>query len=88
MSLTKLEPPNLDLPIWSYEICKTAQKLEFLNYPYELQPLPCGTRVSADPTGQRDKNRGGSFDGAATVELADGDSSGDTEDTYVIYVMR
>ena len=52
------------------------------------QPLPCGTRVSADPTGQRDKNRGGSFDGAATVELADGDSSGDTEDTYVIYVMR
>ena len=88
MSLTKLEPPNLDLPIWSYKIYKTAQKLEFLNYPYELQPLSCGTRVSADPTGQRDENRGGGFDGAATVELADGDSSGDTEDTYVIYVMR
>ena len=88
MSLTKLEPPNLDLPIWSYEIYKTTQKLEFLNYPYELQPLPCGTRVSADPTGQRDENRGGGFDGAATVELADGDSSGDAEDTYAIYVMR
>ena len=83
-----MEPPNLDLPIWSYEIYKTAQKLEFLNYPYELQPLPCGTRVSADPTGQRDENRGGGFDGAATVELADGDSFGDTEDTYAIYVMR
>ena len=53
MSLTKLEPPNLDLPTWSYEIYKTAQKLEFLNYPYELQPLPGGTRVSTDPTGQR-----------------------------------
>ena len=88
MSLTKLEPPNLDLPIWSYEIYKTAQKLEFLNYPYELQPLPGGTRVSADPTDQQDENRGGGFDGAATMELADGDSSGDTEDTYVIYVMR
>ena len=83
-----MQPPNLDLPIWSYEIYKTAQKLEFLNYPYELQPLPCGTRVSADPTGQRDENRGGGFDGAATVELADGDSSDDTEDTHVIYVMR
>ena len=34
------------------------------------------------------ENRGGGFDSAATVELADGDSSGDTEDTYVIYVMR
>ena len=88
MSLTKLEPPNLDLPIWSYKIYKTAQKLEFLNYPYELQPLPCGTRVSADPTGQWDENRGGGFDDAATVELTDGDSSGDTEDTYVTYVMR
>ena len=88
MSLTKLEPPNFDLPIWSYEIYKTAQKLEFLNYPYELQPLPCGTWVSADPTGQRDENWGGGFDGAAMVELADGDSSCDTEDTYVIYVMR
>ena len=34
------------------------------------------------------ENRGGGFDGAAMVELADGDSSGDTEDTYAIYVMR
>ena len=34
------------------------------------------------------ENRGGGFDGAATVELAVGDSSGDTEDTYAIYVMQ
>ena len=34
------------------------------------------------------ENRGGGFNGAAMVELADGDSSGDTEDTYAIYVMR
>ena len=52
------------------------------------QPLPCGTWVSVDPTRQRDENRGGGLDGAATVELADLDSSGDAEDTYAIYVMR
>ena len=52
------------------------------------QPLPCGTRVSADPTGQRQRNRGGARDSAAAVELTDGDSSGDTEDTYVTYLMR
>ena len=48
------------------------------------QPLPCGTRVSADPTRQRDKNRGGGFDGAATVELADDDSSGELDNTGVL----
>ena len=59
MSLTKLEVLNLDQPIWSYEIYKTALKLEFLNYHMNTQPLTCGTRVLADPTRQRDKNRGG-----------------------------
>jgi hypothetical protein len=44
--------------------------------------------VSADPTRQRDENRGGGFNSTAMVELTDGDSSGDTEDTYAIYVMR
>ena len=34
------------------------------------------------------ENRGDGFDGAATVELTDDDSSGDTEDTYAIYMMR
>ena len=48
------------------------------------QPLPCGTRVSADPTRQRDENRGGGFDGAATVELADGDSFGELDSTGVL----
>ena len=33
------------------------------------QPLTCGTRVSADPTRQRDENRGGARDYAAAVEL-------------------
>ena len=59
MSLTKLEVLNLDLPIWTYEIYKTTLKLEFLNYHMNTQPLTCGTRVSADPTRQRDENRGG-----------------------------
>ena len=84
MSLTKLEPPNLDLRIWSYEIYKTAQKLEFLNYPYELQPLPCGTRVSADPTGQRQRNRGGRTTAQHTAKLADGGSSGESDGTGVL----
>jgi hypothetical protein len=44
--------------------------------------------VSAEPTRRRDENRGGGFDGTATMELANGDSSGDTVDTYAIYVMR
>ena len=88
MSLTKLEVLNLDQPIWSYEIYKTALKLEFLNYHMNTQPLTCGTRVSADPTRQRDENRGGAFDGAAVVLLADGEDSGDTKATYMIPVTR
>ena len=81
MILTKLEVLNLDLPIWSYESYKTALKLEFLNYHMNTQPLTCGTRVSADPTRQRDENRGGARDGAEAVELTDGDSSGEGSGT-------
>ena len=40
------------------------------------------------PACHRHRNRGGGFDGAAMEELIDGDSSGDTKDTYVTYVMR
>ena len=40
--------------------------------------------MSADPTRQRDENRGGGFDGAATVELTDGDSSGKLDSTGVL----
>ena len=52
------------------------------------QPLTCGTRVSADPTRQRDQNRGGARDGVVAVELADGEDSGDTKATYMILVTR
>ena len=44
--------------------------------------------MSADPTRQRDETEEAAFDGAAVVLLADGENSSDTEDTYVIYVMR
>ena len=59
MSLTKLEVLNLDLPIWSYKIYKTALKLEFLNYPMEQavthvwDPVVSRTRLSVR------RNRGG-----------------------------
>ena len=59
-----------------------------MNYHMNTQPLTCGTRVSADPTRQRDENRGGAFDGAAVVLLADGEDSGDTKATYMIPVTR
>ena len=88
MSLTKLEVLNLDLSIWSYEIYKTALKLEFLNYHMNTQPLTCGTRVSADPTRQRDENRGGARDCAAVVELADGEDSGEAEGTGMLTSMN
>ena len=41
----------------------------------ECQPTP--------PVSDRE-NRGGGFDGAATVELADGDSSGELDSTGVL----
>ena len=52
------------------------------------QPLTCGTRVSADPTRQRDEIEEAAFDGAAVVLLVDGEDSGDTKATYMIYVTR
>ena len=47
------------------------------------QPLTCGTRLSADPTGQRQRNRGGGSHDGNPVELADGGFSGDDDGTYV-----
>ena len=44
--------------------------------------------MSADPTRQRDQNRGGARDGVVAVELADGEDSGDTKATYMILVTR
>ena len=52
------------------------------------QPLTCGTWLSAEPTGQRDETGEAAFDGAAVVLLADGEDSGDTKATYVLYVTR
>ena len=59
-----------------------------MNYHMNTQPLTCGNRVSADPTRQRDENRGGARDCAAAVELADGEDSDDTKATYMIPVTR
>ena len=88
MSLTKLEPPNLDLQNRRYKNIKSAFKTTFLNYLSNIQLLTTGVHRSAGPACHRHRNRGGGFDSAATEELIDGDSSGDTEDTYVTYVMR
>ena len=88
MNLTKLEPLNLDPHNRRYKNIKSAFKTAFLNYPSNTQSLTTGVHRSAGPTCHRHRNRGGGFDGAATEELIDGDSSGDTEDTYVTYVMR
>ena len=88
MNLTKLEPPNLDLQNRRYKNIKSAFKTAFLNYPSNTQSLTTGVHLSAGPACHRHRNRGGGFDGAAMEELVDGDSSGDTEDTYVTYLMR
>ena len=88
MNLTKLEPPNLDLQNTRYKNIKSAFKTAFLNYLSNTQSLTTGVHRSAGPACHRHRNRGGGFDGVATEELVDGDSSGDTKDTYVTYVMR
>ena len=44
--------------------------------------------MSAGPTGQRDETEEAAFDGAAVVLLADGEDSGDTTATYMIYARR
>ena len=48
------------------------------------QPLTCGTRLSADPTGQRQRNRGGTTTARHTAKLADGGSSGESDGTGVL----
>ena len=83
MSLTKLEVLNLDLPIGSYKNHKSAFKTVFLNYPKEQQPLTCGTRLSADPTGQRDETEDTAATARKTAQLADGDLTGDENGTNV-----
>ena len=84
MILTKLESHHLDLPIWRYKIHKTTFKYANLNYPTTKRSLTRGTRVSADPTGQRKETGDGACDGTAALKLADGGFSGDTEGTGVL----
>ena len=54
----------------------------------QTQSLTWGTRLSAGPTGQRDETEEAAFDGAAVVLLTDGEDSGDTMATYMIYARR
>ena len=88
MSLTKLEVLNLDLLIWSYKIYKTTLKTGIFELSSQTQSLTWGTRLSAGPTGQRDEIEEAAFDGAAVVLLADGEDSGNTTATYMIYARR
>ena len=67
MILTKLESHHLDLPIWRYKIHKTAFRSANLNYPTAKRSLTRGTRVLADPTGQRKETGDGACDGAAAA---------------------
>ena len=83
MSLTKFESQYLDLHIWSYKIYKTVVKTENLNYLMNTQPLTCGTRLSAGPTGQRDEIGEAHATARHMAKFADGDSSDETTATSV-----
>ena len=56
------------------------------------RPTPAPASASetdrGDPHDRERETGEAAFDGAAVVLLADGEDSGDTEDTYVITVMR
>ena len=48
------------------------------------QPLTCGTRLSAGPTGQRDEIGEAATTARHTAKLADGGSSNETDGTGVL----
>ena len=48
------------------------------------QPLSCGTRLSAGPTGQRDETGEEATTARHTAKLADSGSSGEIDDTGVL----
>ena len=77
MSLTKLEVLNLDLPIWSYKIYKTALKTRIFEPSSQTQSLTSGALGSDDPTGQREETEEAATTMRNTAKLADGDFSGD-----------
>ena len=79
--------------IWIYtfgvtKFTKKHSKLEIFELASNTQSLTSGALGSDDPTGQREETEEAAFDGAAVVWLADGEDSGDTKATYMIYVMR
>ena len=89
MILPNFESHHLDLPKWRYKIHKTAQKPRIFALSY------CSTvtgkrdlHVSWDHASATRKIGDGSLDGVAMAKLADGGSSGDTESTGVLSVMR
>ena len=45
------------------------------------QSLTCGTRLSADPTGHRQRNRGDGRDARKTAQITGGEVSGQIKDT-------
>jgi len=59
MILTKLELLNLDLPIWSYKIYKTALKTGIFELSSTQRSLMSGALGSDDPTCQRKKTGDG-----------------------------
>ena len=59
MILTKLELLNLDLPIWSYKIYKTALKTGIFELSSTQRSLTSGALGSDDPTYQRKKTEDG-----------------------------
>ena len=59
MSLTKLEVLNLNLPIWSYKIYKTALKTGIFELSSQTQSLTSGALGLDDPTCQRKKTGDG-----------------------------
>ena len=62
MNLTKLEPPNLDLPNSRYGFHKIAFKSVKMNYLSNTQSLTTGVHWSAGPTCHRHRNRGADAD--------------------------
>ena len=59
MSLTKLEPPNLDLQNWRYKFYKTTLKTGIFELSSTQRSLTSGALGSDDPTCQRKKTGDG-----------------------------
>ena len=78
MILTKLEPPNLDLPNSRYGFYKIALKSEQMNYLPENESLTAGTHRSAGKHASETQKQSMAWDGAESTELVGGDFFGDS----------